>query len=451
MSSINVNTSINVNENETNNVIYTYKWSYFRRVLLVLALSHLTVHATALSTGYSANTSTSTSTNNNDNNNNNNLLASENESMHRPLLTLPQLSLTLSPMLGVNMEFRAADASKIVPINESYLDSIIPLPLPLPSHDQPKEEETISTSKSKRTQFNSDAQVHILRPLPSIMGEWSPSNAIKAAEQHNLWSTGRHHLYPTTDIPAKDLPNGIGKATINLATQLILPSIAYAFDTPLSNLHFKDMFLAKYQPRDEYGNGQPGLGKHTDGSAFSFNMLLSDPLVDFEGGGTWISPVGLVQPGRGDVLMHRGNVLHEGCPVVKGTRYVLVGFVQSDNDESHDNSPSKEKSELLLKTIDNFPLGLVIEVDEGDEITCAMIANVVENGSASKAGIQKGDCIRGIILSDNATTTTAASSSTTNCNFLEFDGKSFDQVMDDLISRKEFNHVQMVIERWCSE
>merc|ERR1712224_471901 len=138
------------------------------------------------------------------------------------------------------------------------------------------------------------------------------------------------------------------------ATRVILPSIAFAFGVPLEKLYFKDLFLAKYEP-----TGQPGLGKHTDGSAYSFNMLLSDPVADFDGGGTWIKPVGLVEPRRGDVLMHRGNLLHEGCPVSKGVRYVLVGFVQSDSDSGRDRVTINRNgnSELLLKTVETFPLG----------------------------------------------------------------------------------------------
>jgi hypothetical protein len=224
-----------------------------------------------------------------------------------------------------------------------------------------------------------------------MWGHWSPKKAIDAAEQHNRWSTGRHYLYPTTDISAKDLPKGMGKAAINLATQAVLPSIAFAFNEPVERLYFKDLFLAKYET-----SGQPGLGKHTDGSTYSFNMLLSDPTLDFDGGGTWIKSVRLVWPEMWDVLMHQGNILHEECPVSRGVRYVLVGFVQSD--ASYSCISPNRKSELLVKTVGNFPLRLVIKVDKGDETSCTMIANIVENGVASRAGLRKGDCIRGIML-----------------------------------------------------
>lgn len=231
----------------------------------------------------------------------------------------------------------------------------------------------------------------------------------------------------------------MGEAALNLATRIILPSIALAFDTPVERLNFKDMFLAKYEPKGT-GMGQPGLGRHTDGSAYSFNMLLSEPgpgpKGDFEGGGTWIEPVGLVKPAMGDVLMHRGSILHEGCPVTDGARYVLVGFVQSD-DDSFSGCISNENmdSELLLKTVKHFPLGMVVEVDEGDEVSCATVADVLREGAATVAGIRQGDCIRGIL--------------TSNTDFISFDGKDFDEVMEILVGRKGFGPLQMVVERWC--
>ena len=137
--------------------------------------------------------------------------------------------------------------------------------------------------------------------------------AVDAATRHDFWTTGQHHLYPMTGVAVGDLPDGMGKAALDLAARLILPSIAFAFDALLKSLHFKDLFLARYEP-----SGLPGRGRHTDGSAYSFNMLLSDLMADFDRGGTWIEPVGLVRSGHGDVLMHRGDLPHEGRPVCPG-------------------------------------------------------------------------------------------------------------------------------------
>ena len=90
-------------------------------------------------------------------------------------------------------------------------------------------------------------------------------------------------------------------------------------------------------------------------NTFSFNILLNDA-DGFEGGGTYFntpvslvewddggesllshssdeigkcrtSEVSLARGQRGDCLMHCGQLLHGGCTVTHGTRFILVGFV----------------------------------------------------------------------------------------------------------------------------
>eukprot|EP00543_Licmophora_paradoxa_P003233 CAMPEP_0202441692 /NCGR_PEP_ID=MMETSP1360-20130828/1195_1 /ASSEMBLY_ACC=CAM_ASM_000848 /TAXON_ID=515479 /ORGANISM="Licmophora paradoxa, Strain CCMP2313" /LENGTH=248 /DNA_ID=CAMNT_0049056783 /DNA_START=323 /DNA_END=1069 /DNA_ORIENTATION=+ len=89
------------------------------------------------------------------------------------------------------------------------------------------------------------------------------------------------------------------------------------------------MFVVRYD--DDSRNH---LAQHTDDSDISFNVLLSD---DFDGGGTrfWSRLTGLpfatVKPKRiGQVLIHSALVRHEGLPVTRGTRYILVGFLAVD-------------------------------------------------------------------------------------------------------------------------
>lgn len=347
------------------------------------------------------------------------------KSVHRRQLTLPGLSigkhsrsLILEPMLGKYPPHRASSNALVA--KKSSLDSIL-LSTTATKDNSNKE-------AMRAANFIPGAHVYILR------SPWSPSqcrNVIDSGEQHDKWTTGRHHLFPTTDTLVDELPGGMGVEALKLATEAILPAIALAFDTPVEKLYFKDMFLAKYEP-----TGQPGLGRHTDGSTFSFNMLLSDP-KSFEGGGTWIEPVGLVRPEISDVLLHRGCLLHEGCEVTKGTRHVLVGFVQRNDDDDSVMQVGNEQSELLLKTVQSFPLGLILEVDEGDAISCAIVVDIANNGSASIAGIQRGDYLRGIYNDKSCN------------NFIQFDGKSFDHIMEILAERRNLGPLRIVVERGC--
>jgi hypothetical protein len=72
---------------------------------------------------------------------------------------------------------------------------------------------------------------------------------------------------------------------------------------------------------------QRDLTIHTDGSLFSFNLLLGEP-SDFDGGGTFFEPTKrTVSPPRGGAVAHSGHVRHGGAPISRGVRHLLVGFV----------------------------------------------------------------------------------------------------------------------------
>ena len=86
----------------------------------------------------------------------------------------------------------------------------------------------------------------------------------------------------------------------------------------------QDIFIVRYAAAD---GAQNTLPMHTDGSRYSFNVLLS-PEDSFEGGGTHFETLGRTcKPRQGEILLHRGDLRHAGMPVTKGTRYILVGFV----------------------------------------------------------------------------------------------------------------------------
>jgi hypothetical protein len=96
------------------------------------------------------------------------------------------------------------------------------------------------------------------------------------------------------------------------------------FGVPAARLSIREIFIAKYTA----SGGQQALVAHRDGSIFSFNVLLSDPATEFEGGGTDFETLGItVAPGVGDVILHAGQMLHGGARLIRGTRYILVGFV----------------------------------------------------------------------------------------------------------------------------
>ncbi|RVE40417.1 hypothetical protein evm_013333 [Chilo suppressalis] len=85
-------------------------------------------------------------------------------------------------------------------------------------------------------------------------------------------------------------------------------------------------FVVRYRP-DE----QPSLRPHHDSSTYTINLALNTPNVDYEGGGCrFIRYNCSVQnTKRGWLLMHPGRLTHyhEGLKVTKGTRYIMISFV----------------------------------------------------------------------------------------------------------------------------
>jgi hypothetical protein len=162
-----------------------------------------------------------------------------------------------------------------------------------------------------------------------------------------------------------------------LNTQL-LPAVVGMYGLNGAGLSIRDVFVVKYDAVTS--GGQRGLEMHEDGSAYSFNALLSDP-SDFSGGGTRFESLHVaappvestatttaaasqpplpitataiataavqagaepplepaveaaaaaqrtVSPQQGEALVHRGSLRHEGVPISNGRRYILVGFLK---------------------------------------------------------------------------------------------------------------------------
>ena len=149
------------------------------------------------------------------------------------------------------------------------------------------------------------------------------ANKNKSNENPTGWTTKRHMQYPTTDLPIKDIPI-LKNYIFNFVTIEIFNFIAEKYNVNKYNLSFNDIFIVKY----EY-NKQNNLEKHLDGSLFSFNILLNDP-NDFEGGGTrfyYKNDIISCENTKGGLIIHSGKVYHEGIPITKGIRYILVGFI----------------------------------------------------------------------------------------------------------------------------
>jgi hypothetical protein len=153
------------------------------------------------------------------------------------------------------------------------------------------------------------------------------SATLEAAEWRG-WSRLRHGSYPTTDLPLSCIGECQGWVRSTLFRQVCRP-LASKFvpsDAALLDEHLvlHDLFVVKYSVARGH---QCELETHTDGSDFSFNVLLSDPSA-FDGGGTSFEATGqTVHLSRGSAVGHSGQVRHAGVAITRGERFVLVGFV----------------------------------------------------------------------------------------------------------------------------
>ena len=152
-------------------------------------------------------------------------------------------------------------------------------------------------------------------------------SAVKAAaERRGGWDKDRHGKYPTTDMPFGDVPEVEPLVRSAVFRRVLCPLTPHYLPPGFlpEHLTFKDCFYVRYSAA---AGQQRELSVHTDGSIFSFNILLNDP-SDFDGGGTLFEPSGLTaREGKGAAVGHSGQVRHAGVAITRGERYLLVGFI----------------------------------------------------------------------------------------------------------------------------
>ena len=158
-----------------------------------------------------------------------------------------------------------------------------------------------------------------------------------AAARRGGWDRDRHGRYPTTDMPVSEAADVEAMVRSRLFARVLRPLAPKYIDAAADDagaeaaawlpehLEFRDLFYVKYS--SDVGE-QRDLAIHTDGSIFSFNVLLNSPSA-FEGGGTLFEPTQLVArpTQRGNAVGHSGQVRHGARPITRGERYLIVGFV----------------------------------------------------------------------------------------------------------------------------
>jgi len=176
-------------------------------------------------------------------------------------------------------------------------------------------------------------------PCPDVY--WFPvfterfcDDFVAEAENFGKWSSGSntderlaggYEAVPTRDIHMNQL--GFDDEWLYILDTYVRPLqestfIGYSHVPPRSIMNF----MVRYRP-DE----QPYLRPHHDSSTYTINLALNTVGQDYEGGGcNFIRYKCKVESTKkGHLLMHPGRLTHyhEGLHTTKGTRYIMISFV----------------------------------------------------------------------------------------------------------------------------
>lgn len=167
-----------------------------------------------------------------------------------------------------------------------------------------------------------------------IATEQFADDLVDIVEKYGKWSDGTnsderlqggYEAVPTRDIHMNQV--GLEAVWLTFLKEYIRPLqeavfIQYYHNPPRSLMNF----VVRYRP-DE----QPSLRPHHDSSTYTINISLNQVGKDYEGGGCrfirYNCSVTATQ--KGWMLMHPGRLthLHEGLRTTRGTRYIMVSFV----------------------------------------------------------------------------------------------------------------------------
>lgn len=160
--------------------------------------------------------------------------------------------------------------------------------------------------------------------LPDYLIDGPLDTLVEASERYvsrlpNGWRT---NLYTLTkcDIPCEDIP-GISTYVKQIVT-FVSCTMKMLYGCQDITLDRNQPHILKYSAE----TGHTGVGLHSDLCDITANLSLSKSNT-YLGGGTYISAMHQnVRLEQGEILLHPGHLLHCGCPIVAGKRYLLVTF-----------------------------------------------------------------------------------------------------------------------------
>ncbi|CAD5216890.1 unnamed protein product [Bursaphelenchus xylophilus] len=179
----------------------------------------------------------------------------------------------------------------------------------------------------------------VSEPCPDVydfpfISERLSKEMIAIMNHYGKWSSGKnederlaggYENVPTRDIHMRQV--GLHHQWLAVLDSYAAPMQEKVFEGYYNRpIQSEMMFVVRYKP-DE----QSFLRPHNDASTYSIDIALNKRGVDFEGGGVRYVRYNCTVPADevGHSMLFPGRLthLHEGLPTTKGTRYILVSFI----------------------------------------------------------------------------------------------------------------------------
>lgn len=149
-------------------------------------------------------------------------------------------------------------------------------------------------------------------------GDWS------GGKNEDIRLSGGYENVPTDDIHMNQI--AFEQEWLYILKEYVKPYAEKIYIGYTSSARAIMNFVVRYKP-----TAQNYLRAHHDSSTYTINVGLNTPGVDYEGGGANFirQNCSVTDTKVGWALMHPGRLTHyhEGLPTTKGTRYILVSFI----------------------------------------------------------------------------------------------------------------------------
>ena len=139
-----------------------------------------------------------------------------------------------------------------------------------------------------------------------------------AAKRIGGWQTNLFSL-TKQDIAVKDLPS-----------DWQCPELGDYVVHTIETLYQRRIVMDRNQPHVlKYDANHTFVPLHYDSCALTVNLVLND---EFTGGGTYFRDLhATLLCAKGEFLIHPGHLLHCGCAITSGMRYLMVWFVNFES------------------------------------------------------------------------------------------------------------------------